>query len=331
MSPNELVHWLTAPIRVGPAVPLDAAAWWHALAMAVATGIAAPLAVLLARYWKVVPRQDWPRVLDHPFWWGAHRWLAAVTLAGVAVGCALVFSHMNVLLHLSETHGWLGWLAVVMMLALVVNGLLRGSEGGPGRSERGALTHMHERPGDHYDMSARRRWFERTHKTLGYCLLLVFAAATVSGLWHANVPRWILLGFAGWWEVLLIIALVWERQGRAIDGYQAKWGPGMNHPGNRIPALGWGSRRYTEDSFRRLRWARWRPAQPAAPAMTAVNRPDDAWGPGGPPTIVMWEAIVQERTAKAAGRGPAPGHEPVPGLASGPESMPGPEGTGRTV
>jgi hypothetical protein len=111
-------------------------------------------------------------------------------------------------------------------------------------------------------MSARRLWFERTHKLLGYLLMLVMAGAMVSGLWQINAPRYWLVLLAAWWVTLLLFALRWEMQGRCIDGYQAIWGPGMDHPGNRIPVLGWGSRRYTEEEFNRLAWTRRRTKKP---------------------------------------------------------------------
>jgi hypothetical protein len=150
---------------------------------------------------------------------------------------------------------------MAMLLALLINGWQRGTTGGPGKPAPGTLGPLHGVAGDHYDMTGRRRWFERTHKLLGYLVLAVFFAALLSGLWRASAPRWMLLLLAAWWVTLLLLALRWERQGRCIDGYQATWGPSMAHPGNRIPELGWGSRRYSEEEFQRLPWVSRRPGK----------------------------------------------------------------------
>lgn len=256
MIPQAWVAWFTAPIRAGLAEPVNAADGWHGVLMMIAAGGVLPFALLITRYWKIVPGQDWPRALDHPLWWRVHRLMGYGSAAGVLAGFAFVFHGMSVDAYLLHPHAWSGWLAGVMLLALLINGWLRGTMGGPGHRQRGTLVHLHELPGDHYDMTRRRRWFERTHKTLGYSLMAVFAISLFTGLWHVAAPRWALLLLAGWWLLLLSLAFRWERQGRVVDGYQAKWGPGMNHPGNRIPVLGWGSRRYTEAEFRRLGWAR---------------------------------------------------------------------------
>lgn len=274
MSLGDLIAWLLEPIRMTAVEPVNATDRLHALLMTVAVGVALPLMVVITRYWKVMPDQDWPRVLDHPLWWRVHVVVGVGSIAAVIVATALAFHGMSIQAHLQSGHGWVGWLAVAMTLAIGVNGLLRGTSGGPGVSRHGTLDHLHDRPGDHYDMTARRRWFERTHKTLGYWLMVVFWIALVSGLWQANAPRYALLALAGWWTLLLLLAWRWERQGRVFDGYQAKWGPSMNHPGNRIPVLGWGSRRYTEERFARRSWRRRRSSTARRPrdAVAATGR-----------------------------------------------------------
>ena len=103
-------------------------------------------------------------------------------------------------------------------------------------------------------MTRRRRIFERAHRWLGYGLMLALFANVMTGYWHVNVPRGLAVATLAWWACLALMAWRWERQGRAVDGYQARWGPSMAHPGNRIPRLGGGLHRYTEEEYRCLSW-----------------------------------------------------------------------------
>ena len=264
MSINEIVFWLTDPIRLGVPQALSEADRLHAMSMALAAGVLLPLAVLLVRYCKILPGQDWPRQLNRRFWWFSHLALAYAASVAVAIGLVSILQGMQAesgeggeaAAHLSHLHGLIGWVTTAMLVALLINGWRRGSKGGPGKPAPGTLGPAHGVAGDHYDMTARRRWFERTHKLLGYLLLTAMVAGVISGLWQVNAPRWMLVLVAAWWVALLLLAWRWERQGRCVDGYQATWGPGMAHPGNRIPELGWGSRRYTEEAFDRLTWVR---------------------------------------------------------------------------
>jgi hypothetical protein len=255
MSIADFWSWLGDPLRAASYASLADPVRLHGLLMAFAAGLLMPLAVLLTRYFKILPSQDWPRDLNRRFWWVSH--LALAYSASVAAAAALVLVFMarpQDANHVAHAHAWIGWLSMAMMLALVINGWQRGSTGGPGKPAPGTFGPLHGVAGDHYDMTARRRWFERTHKLLGYLLLAVLFAGVLSGLWQASAPRWALLLLAAWWVTLLLLALRWERQGRCVDGYQAAWGPSMAHPGNRIPELGWGSRRYSEEEFHRLPW-----------------------------------------------------------------------------
>jgi hypothetical protein len=255
MSMAEIWAWLGDPLRAASYVSLPQPVRLHGLLMALAAGVMMPLAVLLARYFKILPSQDWPRELNRRLWWISHLVLAYG--ASVVAACALVLvvlARPDGANHVAHGHALVGWLSIAMLLALLINGWQRGSSGGPGKPAPGTLGPLHGVAGDHYDMTARRRWFERTHKLLGYLLLAMLFVGVLSGLWQASAPRWTLVLLAFWWVALLLLALRWERQGRCVDGYQATWGPSMAHPGNRIPELGWGSRRYSEEEFHRLPW-----------------------------------------------------------------------------
>jgi hypothetical protein len=230
-----MIEWLLAPIdSIRPHLIAHSVAW-HGRMMVLAWGVLLPVGILAARFFKITSRQDWPRQLDNKAWWYTHNALqysgAALVIAG-----ALYVERSTALL--SSYHALLGWSVVVLTIAQIVGGLLRGSKGGPtAPSKDGSLR------GDHYDMTLRRRVFERVHKSLGYVAVVLALAALATGLWHANAPRWMWLVLAAWWLLLAVMGLRWQRQGRAVDTYQAIWGPDPSHPGNRDAPIGWGIRR----------------------------------------------------------------------------------------
>jgi hypothetical protein len=138
----------------------------------------------------------------------------------------------------SSWHAWLGWVVVAACALQFLSAWLRGTKGGPTDPRPdGSLA------GDHYDMTVRRRVFEHLHKHLGYIAIALSMAAIGSGLWLVNAPRWMLLVIGLWWLVLIVVWSVLQRRGRAIDTYQAIWGPDQMHPGNAMLPIGWGVRR----------------------------------------------------------------------------------------
>lgn len=224
------MDWLLAPIDAARAHEVAWAVSWHGRAMVLAWGLMAPLAVLIARYFKVMPGQDWPRELDNLAWWRSHWIGQSVVVALTVIGIALVFGGAGDL----NTHGRLGYAVLVLALAQVGFGIFRGTKGGP--SDKAMR-------GDHYDMTPWRVMFEWVHKVTGYALLVLALVTILFGMWHANVPVWMWLSLALWWSGLAIAAILLQRRGYAIDTYQAIWGPGPEHPGNRRKPIGWGIRR----------------------------------------------------------------------------------------
>lgn len=252
---SEIIAWLLLPLRGGHADELNVADVWHGVLMSLGGGVLVPVTVLAARYWKIVPGQDWPRVLNHRAWQWVHMLAGAGAVLCLTAGAYLAFYGMSLNgRHLAHPHAWAGWGVILLLIFLLANVAARGSTGGPGKKQERTLVHFHDVPGDHYDMTARRRFFEHVHRLLGYGLMLLVAGTILSGFWFVNVPRGLAVGMGFWWLLVLVLALRWELQGRAVDGYQARWGPGMGHPGNRIPVVGWGLRRYTEDEYRHLPW-----------------------------------------------------------------------------
>jgi hypothetical protein len=229
-----MIDWVLAPLSGASVHRIEPWAYWHARCMVLGWGVMLPLGALAARYFKVMPGQRWPEQLDNKTWWHAHRGLQWAGVVVMSVGAALAWGQGQGVTLAAQLHGWAGWALVVLGWLQVVYGLRRGSKGGPTE----AATR-----GDHYDMTAHRLHFERVHKGLGWLSVLAALGVTALGLVVADAPRWMALVLAGWWLLLAGAAWMLQRQGRCIDTYQAIWGPGLHHPGNRLRPIGWGVRR----------------------------------------------------------------------------------------
>lgn len=236
----DALNWLLAP--VDPARPhvIPAALSWHARIMVVAWVVIAPVAVLIARYFKITPRQNWPRDLDNPFWWRVH-WMgqsAVLILSVLALAVIVGWGAGDVP---ARMHRGLGYALIVLAMAQAASGGLRGTKGGPtDPAPDGSWA------GDHYDMTRHRLIFEAAHRGLGVLLLLLSVVVTWLGLWAANAPWWMWLVIVGWWGGM-ILAAIWLQVTRgAADTYQAIWGPDPVHPGNRMKKQGWGTHRPSE-------------------------------------------------------------------------------------
>lgn len=224
-----MFDWLLGVIDPERGHEVGFAISWHARSMVVAWGVLVPVGILIARYFKVMPGQNWPDTLDNQTWWHAHRIVQTLALILSIVGIWLIYTHMvpgTSLTKLSWLHRYLGWTVIGLCLIQFASGLLRGTKGGP-TDERGQLR------GDHYDMTPRRVIFEWTHKIAGYLALILGVSAILLGLWQANAPRWMWIAIAGWWVILLIAATIFQKRRMDVDTYQALWGPDPKHPGNR--------------------------------------------------------------------------------------------------
>ena len=247
----DFVEYLLEPWS-GAAIHDIPAAWaWHGRLMVFAGAVLFPVGVVLARYYKVTPGQSWPDVLDNRFWWNGHRLTqyAGVALMTGAVGLlwascsggeSTAWSCRGGRATLHELAGFAvlaaGWLQIAL-------GLMRGSKGGPTDPDADPADPGTWR-GDHYDMTPRRIRFEWIHKLLGYLTLVLAVVAIVTGLVHADAPRWMFPALAAWWSGLAAWSARMQRQGRNIDTYQAIWGPDPGHPGAKRKPTGFGVRRY---------------------------------------------------------------------------------------
>ena len=202
--------------------------------MVLGWAVLAPIAILIARFFKVVPGQDWPNEVDNLLWWRSHWIGQSVVLGLTAIGLSLVLP-LN--LSAMSLHNWLGLVLVAFLAVQVLLGIFRGSKGGPTTSDM---------RGHHYDMTPWRHMFEALHKSLGYAALGLSMAVILTGLWKANAPVWMWIALITWWSSLILLFVIFQRRGMAVDTYQAIWGADSRHPGNRLPHPGWGVRRWQE-------------------------------------------------------------------------------------
>lgn len=228
-------EWLLSEVDASRAHTVGTAVSWHARIMVLSWGILAPLAVLIARFFKVMPNQNWPTQLDNQVWWRGHWMGQSFAVCLSIVGLLLVlppsFADMSL-------HRWLGYGVLIGMIAQVLLGLNRGTKGGPTAPAEDGSLH-----GDHYNMTPWRRMFEALHKSLGYGVLCLGALAIFAGLWEANGPRWMWIVLILWYGVFVCLFAALQKRGLAIDTYQAIWGMDPSHPGNRGPAPKWGMHR----------------------------------------------------------------------------------------
>ncbi|QMU57002.1 MAG: cytochrome B [Boseongicola sp.] len=232
-------EWLTLPIDHSRTHDVGLAVSWHGRAMVIAWGVLAPLAVIVARFFKILPGQNWPKKRDSKFWWRFH-WMGQLVVFLLAIiGLFLVLANGAAPVN---DHSLIGYAVIFGLIVQVTFGLFRGSKGGPTESSKdGSLR------GYHYDMTPRRRAFEALHKSTGYGVIVLAVVAILLGLWSANAPVWMWLALGVWWFVLILVFLKMQSRGMAVDTYQAIWGVDPSHPGNTMPHPGWWVRRSSND------------------------------------------------------------------------------------
>ena len=214
---------------------------WHGRLMVLAWVILLPLGVLIARFFKITPHQSWPASLDNKFWWHCHRLLQYSGVALMTVAAVLAIRHASLASSPAPLHGVIGFMVIGLGWLQILGGWLRGSKGGPKGGPGGSDTA--DVRGDHYDMTPRRRVFEYLHKFAGYLVILLATADVALGLRAAHALTWITCLIAATWALGAALFAWLQWQGYCLDTYQAIWGPGLEHPGNRIPPIGWGIRR----------------------------------------------------------------------------------------
>ena len=270
--------WLMSPISGSSHHFVMTGTAFHGRLMVLAWGILVPAGIVLSRFFKVTPGQDWPRVLNNPFWFNSHRAFEYGAGALMLAGVALVLLDNEGKAPWRSFHAAAGWCIVLLGWGQLLGSHLRGRMGGPSDpATRMPLRNWQWRDvramgepcepfpagavfperwkGDHFSMLRRRVVFEYVHKLLGYALLFFSMATLVSGLLAADALNWMWLTLCAWWICCALVFAYLQREGHSIDCYQAIWGVDGNLPGNRKKiVIGWGVRRYTLESLREAAW-----------------------------------------------------------------------------
>ena len=228
---SSALDWLETPLSGAARADLPAWTYWHARLMVFAWAFVMPVGAFAARFFKVTPGQDWPRVLDRKGWWRTHFWLQNLGVAAMTLGLALALGQGPMAGGAALAHHLFGWTLVVLGWLQFASGWLRGDKGGPTAPRL---------RGDHYDMTPRRVAFEYVHKSLGWVALALVIPTIALGLALADAPRWMALAPRPLDRRLIAAFTRWQRAGRCVDTYQAIWGPDPAHPGNRRRPIGLG-------------------------------------------------------------------------------------------
>ena len=207
---------------------------WHGRLMVLGWSIMVPLGILSARFFKILPSQQWPKKLDSQAWWYTHLTMQYLTGVLTLVAVWLIWD-VSGTREGSFLHHLMGWTTVVLCGVQYLAGWLRGSKGGPTEVERTGTIR-----GDHYDMTLRRVVFEHLHKTTGYICLFAALIAVFSGLWMTNAPHWMWLIIVGWWIAVIAAFIGFQKAFGAAETYESIWGDDPELPGNKVKPIGWG-------------------------------------------------------------------------------------------
>jgi len=112
--------------------------WWfeglcggqlvHAACMITAWAGMLPAGAIVARWWKVTPRQRFPEVRDNPLWWNWHRGLQYGGVALATLGLLAILTETGG--RLGGAHAMLGGGAMLLGWAQVLGAQFRGTKGG---------------------------------------------------------------------------------------------------------------------------------------------------------------------------------------------------------
>ncbi len=206
----------------------------HAVLMFGLWFVLVPVAMLVIRFGKPLPTTyGIPRgtgKLDHRLlWWTVHYYFlytAIILSLGAAAFAVFLSGGFSATLH-----AYFGVGTILMGVLQIVSSWFRGSHGG----KQGENSDPDDRStwgGDHFDMSAQRRWFEAYHKTAGYFTIALAIGAVASGLsqfWMGELA-------AAFIVVVIIVmaaAVVLQGRGYHYDTYRSVYGNHPEHPFNK--------------------------------------------------------------------------------------------------
>lgn len=233
-----MIEWLLTPIDIDRVHQVGFFVSWHGRFMVFAWGFLIPVGIIAARYFKIMPKQNWPTELDNKAWWHTHRVCQYGAALFMSIGTVLILYRSIEALG-ATFHTRIGWLVIGLAAVQILSGIYRGTKGGPSEpAPDGSLN------GDHFDMTKYRVIFEYYHKTMGYLLLGLATYCIISGMWTANAYNWMWICILGWWAVLIIASIYLQIKGACFDTYQSIWGPDKSLPGNQMKPIGLGISTY---------------------------------------------------------------------------------------
>ncbi len=213
---------LPAGIVLGLSGSVTPAMAAHAALMVTAWGVMIPAGGVAARYFKVMPGQDFPRVFGDLTWWRWHRGLqyAAMVLSTASLGLIVLQVGGD---GFGTLHGRCGVAVMALGWMQIVSAWLRGTRGGPTEAGAGARRPSTSR-GDHYDMTPRRLAFEAWHKPVGWFAMVLAAVTMLLGVDLVGDPPWLLflVGCLQAGACLAVVDGVTRR--RWVDTYASLWG-----------------------------------------------------------------------------------------------------------
>jgi hypothetical protein len=207
---------------------------YHAWLMFTIWIVLVPAVLLLTRFGKPAPtREGIPKgsakLGRKLFWFTMHRTgLSALAMASV-VGALIAIAASG---GFSATlHSVFGIATVVLGAIQIISAWFRGSHSVSKAVASGAADLPAPR-GDHYDMTARRRWFEAYHKTVGWVTVASALGAVTTGLsqyWVSGMGA-VMASLA---VLYALTAVFLEARGYHHDTYMSNFGTGAHHPFNR--------------------------------------------------------------------------------------------------
>ncbi len=226
---DTIIHLLQQPLDSSRPHHIDIHVAWHGRIMVLAWGVCIPIGIILARFYKITPKQDFPHYLDNQFWWYGH--LLLQIMGSILAVASLIYVLVLSKNHQAPLHETMGWITMVGLGVQIGLGICRGRKGGP------TDTTLF---GDHYNMTTYRYIFEYCHKYLGYVVVILSWITGATGMWYVNAPVWIWLILGMWLCILIWIFAYLQYRGYAVDTYEAIWGLDCKHPGNekRIVPIG---------------------------------------------------------------------------------------------
>ena len=191
------------------------------------------MARVVARYYKVMPGQDFPRVVENLTWWRWHRGLQCTGVAVSTCAPAIILSETGG--RFDTLHGRCGLAVMTLGWVQVGSAFLRGTKGGPTDGSAAPQDPSTWR-GDHYDMTRRRRAFEAWHKPAGWAGTVLAGVTILLGLQLIGTPAWLLFVVACLQAGACLALVDGAVRSRWIDTYASLWGYDPRHPGHRSPS-----------------------------------------------------------------------------------------------